>query len=69
MTNQNDEFNMKIKQQVEFYFSDFNLHRDKFMQEHMQVDDGWFHTSVLLRFKKLARLCRNPSEMKSVLYI
>ena len=55
--------NKKLVRQVEFYFSDFNLHRDKFMQEHMEKDEGWFNMDVMLQFKRLASLCSEPGEL------
>lgn len=47
----------KIIQQVEYYFGDANLNRDKFLLEHIGKDEeGWVPISVLLTFKRLASL-------------
>lgn len=47
----------KIIQQVEYYFGDANLNRDKFLLEQIGKDEeGWVPISVLLTFKRLAAL-------------
>uniref|UniRef100_A0A1I8MGT2 La domain protein n=1 Tax=Musca domestica TaxID=7370 RepID=A0A1I8MGT2_MUSDO len=47
----------KIMRQVEYYFGDANLNRDKFLQDQIAKDtDGWVPISVLLTFKRLASL-------------
>ena len=33
--------------QVEYYFGDFNLPRDKFLQEETKSDDGWVNAWIL----------------------
>lgn len=45
-----------IIKQVEYYFGDANLARDKFLTEEIGKDDGWVTLEVLLRFKRLAAL-------------
>lgn len=50
----------KIAQQIEYYFGDINLPRDKFMQEKMKEDDGWIPLDVLLTFNRLANLSKDP---------
>lgn len=50
----------KIIQQVEYYFGDINLPRDKFMQEKMKEADGWIPVDVLLTFNRLANLSKDP---------
>lgn len=48
---------MKIIRQVEYYFGDANLNRDKFLLEQIGKDEqGWVPISVLLTFKRLAAL-------------
>jgi len=59
--------NKKLVRQVEFYFSDFNLHRDKFMKEHMENGDGWFNMDIMLQFKRLASLCSEPGTILAAL--
>lgn len=53
------EIKDKIVRQIEYYFSDINLSRDKFMNEQMSKDDGWIPFSVLLTFKRLEALTRD----------
>lgn len=50
----------KIIQQIEHYFGDINLPRDKFMQEKMKEDEGWITLDVLLTFNRLANLSKDP---------
>lgn len=52
-----------IIRQVEYYFGDANLARDKFLQEQITKDDGWVSLDVLLTFKRLKAL----SEDKKVI--
>lgn len=56
----NTELNEKIASQMKYYFSDYNLARDKFMKEKMAEDDGWIPIHVFLTFKKLAALTSDP---------
>lgn len=46
----------KIIRQIEYYFGDINLPRDKFLQEKIKEDEGWIGLDVLLSFKRLAGL-------------
>lgn len=59
--------NKKLVRQVEFYFSDFNLHKDKFMQEHMKIDEGWFSMDTMLQFQRLSNLCSEPGTILAAL--
>lgn len=52
-----------IIRQVEYYFGDANLARDKFLQEQITKDEGWVPLDVLLTFKRLKSL----SEDKKVI--
>lgn len=45
-----------IINQIEYYFGDANLLRDKFLQEQIGKDEGWVTLDVLLTFKRLANL-------------
>lgn len=51
-----DDLENKIIKQIEYYFGDINLPRDKFLQEKIKEDDGWIPLDVLLTFKRLANL-------------
>ncbi|KAF5298440.1 hypothetical protein FQR65_LT01219 [Abscondita terminalis] len=44
----------KIINQIEYYFGDFNLSRDKFLQGEIAKDDGWVELTTLLTFGRLA---------------
>jgi lupus La protein len=49
-----------IIRQMEYYFGDANLMRDKFLLEQIGKDDGWVSLTVLLTFKRLANLSTDP---------
>jgi len=46
----------KIIRQVEHYFGDYNLPRDKFLQEAVKLDEGWVDMETMLKFKRLSQL-------------
>uniref|UniRef100_L7M4W4 Putative receptor-mediated endocytosis n=1 Tax=Rhipicephalus pulchellus TaxID=72859 RepID=L7M4W4_RHIPC len=46
----------KIITQVEYYFGDYNLPRDKFLQGKLKEDDGWVTIGTLLTFNRLRSL-------------
>ena len=51
----------KIIRQLEFYFGDSNIVRDKFLLEEIQKnDEGWVPMEILLKFKRLASLSDHP---------
>lgn len=45
-----------IINQVEYYFGDSNLFRDKFLQEEITKNEGWISLTTLITFKRLAAL-------------
>jgi len=53
----------KIIRQVEYYFGDFNLPKDKFLQESVKENEGWIKMEVLLKFKRLADLSKDAKEI------
>ncbi|KAH8378233.1 hypothetical protein KR093_010315 [Drosophila rubida] len=54
---ENSKEERAIIRQVEYYFGDANLHRDKFLSEQISKDEaGWVPLSVLITFKRLASL-------------
>jgi len=57
----------KIIRQVEYYFGDFNLPRDKFLNEEIKNDDGWVSMDVMLKFKRLAELSQDKAEIVEAL--
>nr|AAA20518.1 La/SS-B [Drosophila melanogaster] len=57
-----------IIRQVEYYFGDANLNRDKFLREQIgKNEDGWVPLSVLVTFKRLASLSTDLSEIVAAL--
>ncbi|XP_013200673.1 la protein homolog [Amyelois transitella] len=51
-----EELEGAIIRQVEYYFGDVNLPRDKFLREQVKLDEGWVPLDILTRFNRLARL-------------
>ncbi|XP_046961656.1 la protein homolog [Vanessa cardui] len=49
-----------IIRQIEYYFGDLNLPRDKFLREQVKLDDGWIPLDILGRFNRLAKLSTDP---------
>ncbi|XP_078621527.1 lupus La protein-like isoform X4 [Branchiostoma floridae x Branchiostoma japonicum] len=46
----------KIYQQVEYYFGDHNLTRDRFLQGEIKKDEGWVPLETLVKFNRLKAL-------------
>lgn len=59
---------LKIIQQIEYYFSDANLARDKFLTEEIQKDNGWVPFTVLLTFKRLLQLSSDATVIVNAMY-
>jgi len=57
----------KIIRQVEYYFGDFNLPRDKFLKESVKENEGWITMETLLKFKRLADLSKDAKEIMAAL--
>lgn len=47
---------LDIIRQIEYYFGDANLARDKFLQGEIEKDEGWVPLTVLLTFKRLSQM-------------
>nr|CCA22444.1 conserved hypothetical protein [Albugo laibachii Nc14] len=55
----------QVKRQVEFYFSDSNFRRDRFLKEETtKQQDGFIPFSVLFTFKKLQALTTDPAVLQ-----
>ena len=54
------ELQAKIVRQVEHYFGDYNLPRDKFLKEQVQSDEGWVPMEIMVKFQRLASLSVDP---------
>ncbi|KAF8003879.1 hypothetical protein HF325_001327 [Metschnikowia pulcherrima] len=48
-----DDFEDKVKKQVEFYFSDSNLQTDKFLFKIYEANDGWVELKTILTFGRM----------------
>ena len=57
----------KIVRQVEYYFGDFNLPRDKFLLEETKTDDGWVSMETMLKFKRLLDLSSDKAVITAAL--
>ena len=55
-----EKLQSKIVRQVEHYFGDYNLPRDKFLKETIQSDEGWVSMDVMMKFQRLAGLSNDP---------
>ena len=58
-----DELNVKIAKQIEYYFSDVNLIKDKFMKEQLEKNENCVKLSVLATFARLAQLTKDENRM------
>ncbi|XP_068212382.1 la protein homolog [Palaemon carinicauda] len=66
-TTQPKDVDEKIIRQVEYYFGDYNLPRDKFLQEEIKKDDGWIALETMTKFKRLATLSTDSAVILSAL--
>lgn len=57
----------KIKEQMEFYFSDANFSKDKFMQARAKENDGFIPISVFLTFKRMKNLDADVEKIKEAM--
>ena len=55
-TSTSPDLDQKIIRQIEYYFSDVNMIRDKFLKVEIEKDEGWIPLSVLTTFKRLQSL-------------
>jgi len=62
-----DPLAKNIIRQVEYYFGDFNLPRDKFLNEETKKDDGWVTFETMLNFKRLADLSKDVAVIVAAL--
>ncbi|CAH2066011.1 unnamed protein product, partial [Iphiclides podalirius] len=61
------ELDSSIIRQVEYYFGDVNLPRDKFLKEQVTLDDGWVPLDVLIKFNRLAKLSTDAEVIANAL--
>lgn len=48
-----EDFDDKVRKQVEFYFSDSNLQLDKFLWKIYEANDGWVELKTILTFSRM----------------
>lgn len=56
-----EELESKIIDQIEYYFGDINLSRDKFLKEEVKKDDGWIPLETMLKFNRLEKLTKDAA--------
>jgi lupus La protein len=57
----------KLKQQIEFYFSDSNFPRDKFLRNKAAENDGWVPIEVIATFNKVKQISTDVDFISKVL--
>lgn len=62
-----NELESKIIKQVEYYFGDLNLSRDKFMKEVTSANDGWISFETMLKFNRLKCLSEDVDVIRNAL--
>ncbi|XP_055931736.1 lupus La protein homolog isoform X2 [Argiope bruennichi] len=53
------ELEQKIIRQIEYYFGNFNLCKDKFLREQIKLDDGWVPLETMVKFNRLKILTQD----------
>lgn len=53
--------------QLQYYFGDYNLPKDKFLQEQIKLDDGWIPLTTMLNFNRLASLTKDEDTILNAL--
>uniref|UniRef100_A0A914E6J5 Uncharacterized protein n=1 Tax=Acrobeloides nanus TaxID=290746 RepID=A0A914E6J5_9BILA len=61
------ELSQKIIEQVEYYFGDINLPRDKFLQDEIKKGDGWVALETMLKFNRLKQLTKDTYQISNAL--
>lgn len=54
-----DPLHEKVSKQIEYYFSDVNVVKDKFLQEEFKKQEGWVKLTTLLTFARLKELTKD----------
>ncbi|CAB4054258.1 LA [Lepeophtheirus salmonis] len=59
-----DKVKAKIVRQVDYYFGDFNLSRDKFLKEKIkECEGGWIDMDIMLKFQRLSALASGDAAL------
>ncbi|CAF1571576.1 unnamed protein product [Didymodactylos carnosus] len=62
-----DILNKKIIRQIEYYFGDVNMVRDKFLKIESEKNDGWIPLSILTTFNRLKSLTTDQDRIMNAL--
>lgn len=52
---------LSIVEQIEYYFGDFNMMKDRYLKAEVQKNNGWVPIKTLLRFNRLAALTKDEN--------
>jgi len=66
-TEETSPLEKKIIRQIEFYFGDVNLPKDKFLKEKQTEEDGWVTIECLTTFNRLKELSTDLAEICTAL--
>lgn len=67
MASEVSDVEKKIIRQVEYYFGDCNLPRDRFLQEQIKGDNGWVTLETMLCFNRLKQLSKEEEVVAAAL--
>jgi len=62
-----EDLESKILKQVEFYFSDHNLPKDKFLNAELKKNDGWVLIATIATFKRMRQLTEDMDTIVAAL--
>ncbi|OQR80113.1 lupus La protein-like [Tropilaelaps mercedesae] len=62
-----EQLREKIIYQVEFYFGDYNLPKDKFLLQKIEENEGWIEMDTLLTFNRLKSLTTDKDVISNAL--
>lgn len=57
--NQDKSLQEKIIRQIEYYFGDYNLPKDRFLKEQVLLDNGWVALDTMFKFARLSQLTKS----------
>lgn len=61
------EVEQKVIKQIEYYFGDSNLPRDRFLLEQIKLDEGWIPIETMLKFNRLTKICDDAKAIAEAL--
>ncbi|KAL4216975.1 hypothetical protein ACF0H5_023432 [Mactra antiquata] len=57
----------QVIRQMEHYFGDYNLPKDRFLLEQIKLDDGWVPLETMLKFNRLKQICDSQEKIAEYL--